>query len=153
MGILRLFSILFYFAILRPNCITMAFATNRRYLRGLSFMDILKRPSGIMWLAIIVSFESIYVGKSMGIQLVQYMMQLYLLSIFGYAWKVTHICPLEIMGRTRLWKWPRAFQLMYKQRAVQMMLLYFTGALVVCIKLGIVITGIAITLYRYIYNF
>ncbi len=59
---------------------------------------------------------------------------LYYCWLLKYAWNKTKICPLEIMGRTSLLCWPRAFRLMYKRSAARMMILYFSCAGLVILK-------------------
>ena len=63
--------------------------------------------------------------------LVQEMASIFVIILVPYAFRKTRICPLEIMFRSSIWRWPRVFRLMYKKLAVRMMILYFTGAVLI----------------------
>jgi hypothetical protein len=66
--------------------------------------------------------------------LLDYVFILFWLFLVSYAWRKTKICPAEIMSRIAFLQWPRAFRLMYKQKAARMIGLYFTCAGVVVLK-------------------
>lgn len=103
-----------------------------------------------MFLLVLLSYSSISFKAPIVSLGLQEFAQFYIIILCSYSFKITRICPLEIMGRTKVWDWPRAFRLMYKKRAVQMMALYFAGAVVVLVKVGIIVLGISVVLYRYI---
>jgi hypothetical protein len=67
---------------------------------------------------------------------------LYFLFLSSYAWNMTKKCPLAIMMAFPVVKWPHAFRLMYKQRATQMMGLYFTCAGIVVVKTGVMVHNV-----------
>jgi hypothetical protein len=62
------------------------------------------------------------------------LLRIYYCFLVFYSFRKTRICPLEIMRRTRLLRWPRAFRLMYGDLATRMMILYFSGAIMVAIR-------------------
>lgn len=51
-----------------------------------------------------------------------------------YAWRKTRICPVEIMARTPVCSWPCVFRRMYKGRATEMQIIYFTMAVLMVLK-------------------
>jgi hypothetical protein len=53
---------------------------------------------------------------------------------FPYAFTKTRICPLEIMVGVPVPRWPKAFRLMYKRRAFEMMCIYFGCAALVILR-------------------
>lgn len=76
-----------------------------------------------------------YVGAVTMI-LVQQVACIYITISIPYAFRKTRICPLEIMCRTPVWRWSRAFRLMYRNEAPRMMRIYFTAAVVVVAKVS-----------------
>lgn len=69
----------------------------------------------------------------------QYFATLYVLFLMPYAFRKTRICPLEVMLSTGVLRWSRAFRLMYKKRALQMMRLYYPAALLIVVKVGLLL--------------
>lgn len=57
---------------------------------------------------------NLYVGKGWSLMMC-YGVAWYGVFLTPYAWKKTKICPLEIMMRCSILRWPRAFRLMYKE--------------------------------------
>lgn len=100
-----------------------------------------RRSRATNLLAVVLIIVNVIVGKGWPYYC-SLLVPWYFVFFVGYAYRKTGICPMEIMVRSPVWRWHRAFTLMYKELAVRMELIYFMGVLLVGLKgiyLGILV--------------
>lgn len=73
------------------------------------------------------------VGKSW-LAFSEEILTIYMVLLIPYAYRKTRVCPLEIMAGVSVLRWPSGFRRMYRQRAIVMMWLYFSGVGIVLFK-------------------